>query len=143
MFKSRRRTGEILRPNAPGRDPIVSRIIWLSGTESRNRNAYQRCIYIHGTAEERKIGQAASYGCIRMRSRDVISLYRKISEGTEVQVIRGSLPGSMLQSTIAPALAAAADVMSRGEGKETPTAVRVPPSLARVSWTTPSYGLSR
>jgi len=155
VFKSRRRTGEVLKPNAPGRDPIVSRILWLTGTERRNQNAYQRCIYIHGTAEESKIGKAVSYGCIRMRSRDVINLYRKIGTGTEVQVIRGHLPGSMLQSTIAPALAAAASVIRMPEKQE--TAVRVPPSLARVdrrpslvlssgggtSWTTPAYGLDR
>ena len=52
VFKSRRPTGEILRPNSPGRDPIVSRIIWLKGTEKRNRNAFRRYIYIHGTPEE-------------------------------------------------------------------------------------------
>ena len=70
VFKSRRRTGEILRPNSPGRDPIVSRIIWLKGMEYKNRNAYRRYIYIHGTPEERTIGRPASYGCIRMSSRD-------------------------------------------------------------------------
>ena len=57
VFKSRRRTGEILRPNSPGRDPIVSRIIWLKGMEHKNRNAYRRYIYIHGTPEERTINQ--------------------------------------------------------------------------------------
>ena len=91
VFKSRRRTGEILRPNSPGRDPIVSRIIWLKGMEYKNRNAYRRYIYIHGTPEERTIGRPASYGCIRMRSRDIIDLYRRVGVGAEVQVIRGSL----------------------------------------------------
>ena len=91
VFKSRKRTGEVLRPNAPGRDPIVTRILWLKGTESRNRNAYRRYIYIHGTPEERRIGSRASYGCIRMRSRDVIDLYRRVRIGTEVTVVPGSL----------------------------------------------------
>ena len=91
VFKSRRRTGEILRPNSPGRDPIVSRIIWLKGMEHKNRNAYRRYIYIHGTPEERTIGRPASYGCIRMRSRDIIDLYRRLGVGAEVKVIRGSL----------------------------------------------------
>jgi len=155
VFKSRRRTGEILSPNAPGRDPIVSRILWLAGTEERNQNAYRRCIYIHGTAEESKVGPAASYGCIRMKSRDVIRLYRKVGEGTEVEVVQGSLPGSMLQATIAPALAA---VNAIAKPDEQPEAVRVPPLLAKQrrttptlvlstyggsSWTTPSYGLDR
>ncbi|NNC90049.1 MAG: L,D-transpeptidase [Akkermansiaceae bacterium] len=91
VFKSRRPTGEVLRPNAPGRDPIVTRIMWLRGTEGQNRNAYRRYIYIHGTPEERKIGRPASYGCIRMRSRDIIDLYNRIGVGAEVKIIRGSL----------------------------------------------------
>ncbi len=49
VFKSRKRTGEVLPPNAPGRDPIVTRILWLKGLESQNSNAYSRYIYIHGT----------------------------------------------------------------------------------------------
>ncbi|MFN2624440.1 MAG: L,D-transpeptidase family protein, partial [Chthoniobacterales bacterium] len=68
VFKDRRRTGEVIPVDAPGRDPIVSRILWLRGREGRNANAYQRDIYIHGTPEERNIGRRASYGCIRMRS---------------------------------------------------------------------------
>lgn len=92
VFKSRRRTGEILRPNAPGRDPIVTRILWLRGTEPQNRNAYRRYIYIHGTTEEWRIGTPASYGCIRMRSRDIIDLYRRVRVGTPVTVTRGYLP---------------------------------------------------
>lgn len=91
VFKSRRRTGEILRPNSPGRDPIVSRIIWLKGMEEKNRNAYRRYIYIHGTPEEWSIGSPASYGCIRMKSRHIMDLYRRIGVGAEVKVIRGSL----------------------------------------------------
>ena len=91
VFKSRRRTGEVLKPNAPGRDPVVTRILWLSGTESRNRNAYRRTIYIHGTPEERRLGAPASYGCIRMGSRDVADLYDRIGYGADVFVIRGSI----------------------------------------------------
>ena len=91
VFKSRRRTGEILRPNAPGRDPIVSRILWLRGKERQNRNTFARYIYIHGTPEERRIGKPVSYGCIRMKSRDVIDLYRRVGVGAEVRIIRGSL----------------------------------------------------
>lgn len=91
VFKSRRRTGEVLKPNAPGRDPIVTRILWLSGTESRNRNAFRRTIYIHGTPEERRLGAPASYGCIRMGSRDVTDLFNRIGHGADVFVIRGSI----------------------------------------------------
>src|SRR5437588_12682613 len=70
VFKDRRRTGEVIVPDAPGRDPIVTRILWLRGREVQNRNAYNRDIYIHGTPEERNIGRPASYGCVRMKSRD-------------------------------------------------------------------------
>ena len=91
VFKSRRPTGEILRPNAPGRDPIVSRILWLNGKESENRNTYGRLIYIHGTPEEHRLGTPASYGCIRMGMKDVVDLYNQVGEGAEVRVIRGSL----------------------------------------------------
>ena len=91
VFKSRRPTGEVISPNAPGRDPIVTRIMWLKGTERRNRNAYHRYIYIHGTPEENRIGHAASYGCIRMTSKDIVDLYSRIGVNAEVQVIRGSL----------------------------------------------------
>lgn len=91
VFKSRRRTGEVLRPNAPGRDPIVTRILWLRGKQKSTRNAFGRYIYIHGTPEERTIGQPRSYGCIRMKSRDIIDLYGKLGVGSEVQVIKGSL----------------------------------------------------
>src|SRR5690349_10244625 len=48
-FKSRKPTGEIVPINAPGRDPIVTRILWLKGLEPQNRRAYGRTIYIHGT----------------------------------------------------------------------------------------------
>jgi hypothetical protein len=91
VFKSRRPTGEILKPNAPGRDPIVTRILWLTGTEDRNQNTFRRTIYIHGTPEESRLGSPASYGCIRMASKDVADLYNRIGTGADVFVIRGSI----------------------------------------------------
>src|ERR1700747_1065857 len=60
VFKDRRRTGEIVSANSPGRDPIVTRILWLRGLQSQNANAFSRDIYIHGTPEEWRIGSAAS-----------------------------------------------------------------------------------
>ena len=95
-FSSRRPTGEIVQANAPGRDPIVSRIMWLDGKERKNCNSYARCIYIHGTAEEWRIGTPASYGCIRMRSRDVANLYSTVGVGAKVEIINAplGLPGS-------------------------------------------------
>jgi len=95
VFKHRQRTGEILRPNSPGRDPIVTRILWLRGTESKNSQAFSRNIYIHGTAEERKIGRPASYGCIRMRSKDVVRVFDSVPVGTRVEVVDDSLRSAL------------------------------------------------
>ncbi|WP_200241130.1 L,D-transpeptidase [Thiohalocapsa halophila] len=91
VFKGRRPTGEILEANAPGRDPIVSRILWLNGKDRHNSNTFSRFIYIHGTPEEWRLGRPASYGCIRMGIRDVVDLYNRVGEGAEVRVIRESL----------------------------------------------------
>lgn len=99
VFKSRRRTGEIIAPDAPGRDPIVTRILWLRGREAQNANAFSRNIYIHGTPEERNIGRPASYGCVRMRSRDVIQLYDVVGSGARVSIVNAPL------SAVVPALA--------------------------------------
>jgi lipoprotein-anchoring transpeptidase ErfK/SrfK len=108
-FKDRKATGEIVPVDAPGRDPIVTRILWLRGTEPQNRGAYARTIYIHGTPEERKIGHPASYGCIRMRSRDVIRLYNTVGVGAQVEVVPGPLGVSPVEPNAlheAPAAAA-------------------------------------
>ncbi|MDX2081936.1 MAG: L,D-transpeptidase [Terrimicrobiaceae bacterium] len=92
VFKSRKLTGEILPVDAPGRDPIVTRILWLDGLEDRNRMAYRRFIYIHGTPEERTIGTPASYGCIRLRSQDVIELYETVGTGARVDIFPAPMP---------------------------------------------------
>ncbi len=86
VIKNRVPTGEIVNANAPGRDAIVSRVIWLRGMEQQNRSARDRCIYIHGTPEERRIGTPASFGCIRMRSKDVIALYDLAHIGMHVTI---------------------------------------------------------
>ena len=91
VFKSRRRTGEIVMANSPGRDPIVSRILWLRGLEAQNANAFGRDIYIHGTPEEWRIGSPASYGCIRMRSSDIIQLYNIVGIGAAVTIVNTPL----------------------------------------------------
>jgi len=92
VFHNRRLTGEVLQPNAPGRDPVTTRIIWLRGLEAQNAHAFQRCIYIHGTPEEKTIGRPASYGCIRMKSSDVAALYDRVPLGTLVQITPEHLP---------------------------------------------------
>lgn len=92
VFHKRRLTGEILQPNAPGRDPVITRIIWLRGLEAQNAHAFQRGIYIHGTPQEKTIGRPASYGCIRMKSSDVTELYNRLPVGAVVQIVPDGLP---------------------------------------------------
>jgi hypothetical protein len=95
VFKDRRRTGEVVAIDSPGRDPIVTRILWLRGRESHNANAYARTIYIHGTPEERNIGFPASYGCIRMRSSDIINLYEIVGWGAKVTIVDAPLASAI------------------------------------------------
>jgi hypothetical protein len=86
VIKNRMPTHDVVAVDAPGRDAIVSRVIWLRGMEQQNRRAHDRCIYIHGTPEERRIGKPASFGCIRMRSRDIIALYGFAHIGMHVTI---------------------------------------------------------
>jgi lipoprotein-anchoring transpeptidase ErfK/SrfK len=95
VFKDRRRTGEIVAPDSPGRDPIVTRILWLRGLEAQNANALTRDIYIHGTPEERRIGTPASYGCVRMRSSDIIQLYDIVGTGASVTIVNAPLAAAV------------------------------------------------
>ena len=107
VFKDRRRTGETVLANSPGRDPIVTRILWLRGLEAQNANAFARDIYIHGTPEEWRIGSPASYGCVRMRSSDVIQLYNTVGIGAAVTIVDAPLisavPGLVSGHSMSPA----------------------------------------
>ena len=96
IFKARVNTGktaEIITTNAASKDDYVtSRILWLEGLEpGKNKgegiDSFQRYIYIHGTAEEGRIGQPASRGCIRMRNMDAIELFNLLETGTLVNII--------------------------------------------------------
>jgi len=96
VFVKRRPTGEIYTPELgaqhPGRDWILTRILWLSGCEvGYNRlgscDTMRRYIYIHGTPESTPLGQAGSKGCVRMRNADLLELFDFVSAGTEVNVI--------------------------------------------------------
>ncbi|HSI14569.1 MAG TPA: L,D-transpeptidase [Chthoniobacter sp.] len=92
VIKQRHATGEVLPANSPGRDPIVTRIMWLDGLEDQNHNARSRGIYIHGTTEEGKIGKPVSYGCIRMRSQDVLEVFEEVPVDTQVSIIAEKFP---------------------------------------------------
>lgn len=85
VFKGCRPTGEVVSADS-GRDPIVTRVIQLAGLEDFNKNSHSRHIYIHGTPEERFIGRPASYGCIRMSSKDVKDLYSYVYRGMPVAI---------------------------------------------------------
>ena len=76
----------------PGRDWILSRILWLGGEQTGiNRrgkvDTHDRYIYIHGTHEEHLIGQPASHGCIRMRNDDMLDLFEHASHGERVYIL--------------------------------------------------------
>ena len=73
-------------------DDITSRILWLEGVEpGKNKgdgiDSYKRYIYIHGTSEEGRLGTPASHGCIRMKNKDVINLYKIVEVGTLVLIL--------------------------------------------------------
>jgi lipoprotein-anchoring transpeptidase ErfK/SrfK len=96
VFVGRRPTGEILSPELaaqyPERDWILTRIMWLSGTEvGKNRlgnvDSMQRYIYIHGTPDTEPMGQPCSHGCVRMRNQDVIELFDLVVIGTPVVIV--------------------------------------------------------
>ena len=95
VFRGRRPTGQIysaaLARAEPGRDWILTRILWLSGLEpGRNRlgnvDSMRRYIYIHGTPDTEPMGVPQSHGCIRMRNADVAWLFDRVSPGTLVEI---------------------------------------------------------
>lgn len=97
VFVGRRPTGELYSPALaaaqPGRDWVLSRILWLSGCEiGKNRlgsvDSMRRYIYIHGTPESEPMGIPMSHGCIRMRNDALIQLFDRVEAGTVV-VING------------------------------------------------------
>ena len=95
VFVRRRPTGERWTPELharyPGRDWILTRIIWLSGCEpGRNRlgevDTMRRYIYIHGSPEVAEMGKPGSIGCIRMRNRDIVELFERVPPYTPVEI---------------------------------------------------------
>jgi len=95
VFVRRRPTGEIWTPELharfPGRDWILTRILWLSGREpGRNRwgdvDTMRRYIYIHGTHEYAELGKPGSIGCVRMANRDIVELFEMVPAGTAVEI---------------------------------------------------------
>lgn len=95
VFVERRPTGEIysteLAGRFPGRDWILTRILWLSGCEPGfNRlgkvDTMRRCIYIHGSPDSAEMGKPGSIGCIRMRNQDIVELFDLVPLRTPVEI---------------------------------------------------------
>jgi L,D-transpeptidase YbiS len=95
VFRGRRPTGEIYSPELaaahPGRDWILTRILWLSGTEvGRNRlgdvDTMRRYVYIHGAPDTEPMGIPGSIGCIRMRNVEIVELFERVPAGTVVDI---------------------------------------------------------
>jgi L,D-transpeptidase catalytic domain len=95
VFVRRRPTGEVWTPELhaqyPGRDWILTRILWLSGREpGRNRlgdvDTMRRYIYIHGSPDSAEMGKPGSIGCIRMRNRDIVELFDLVAPYTPVEI---------------------------------------------------------
>lgn len=95
IFVGRRPTGELWSPafeqQHPGRDWVLTRILWLSGCEpGRNRlgcvDTMRRYIYIHGAPEHADMGTPASHGCIRMRNADIVELFDLVPAYTPVDI---------------------------------------------------------
>lgn len=86
IFKSRQPVGHWAPGMETKSDLVLTRILWLHGLEPRNANTFNRYIYIHGTNDEASIGRPASHGCIRLRNRDVITLYDLVPLGTPMWI---------------------------------------------------------
>jgi len=95
VFVRRRPTGEVWSPHLaaqfPGRDWILTRILWLSGCEPGFNRMGQvdtmcRYIYIHGSPDTAEMGKPGSIGCIRMRNADIVELFDLVAAGTAVEI---------------------------------------------------------
>ena len=96
IFIGRRPSGEIynaeLGERHPGRDWILTRILWLSGCKLGfnrlgNVDTMQRYIYIPGSPDSAQMGKPGSIGCIRMHNRDIVELFDQITPGTPVDIL--------------------------------------------------------
>ena len=100
VFTGRRPTGEIYTPalgaEHPGRDWMLTRILWLSGLEpGKNRfgerDSMRRYIYIHGCPDSDEMGVPSSHGCIKMKNTEVIRLFDSVPPGTRVLIQQAPL----------------------------------------------------
>ena len=95
VFVGRRPTGEIWTPELhakyPGRDWVLTRILWLSGCEPgfnrlRDVDTMRRMIYIHGAPDIEELGKPGSHGCVRMQNEDVAELFDLVPPYSAVEI---------------------------------------------------------
>jgi len=101
VLRGRRWTGETWTPELhaqfPGRDWILTRILWLSGCEpGRNRlgpvDTFRRYIYLHGTPDTEPMGVPLSHGCIRLRNADLLNLFDQVPPHCPVRIEEAACP---------------------------------------------------
>ncbi len=101
VLRGRRWTGEVWTPELhaqfPGRDWILTRILWLSGCEpGRNRlgavDTFRRYIYLHGTPDCEPMGVALSHGCVRLHNSDLLELFARVPVQCSVQITEAACP---------------------------------------------------
>jgi L,D-transpeptidase YbiS len=88
VFKGRQPIGSTAEiPDAR----ITTRILWLEGLEpgfnqGGNVDTHDRYVYIHGTANEDRIGSPDSHGCVHLRAKDLVPLFEEADSGTLVWI---------------------------------------------------------
>ena len=97
VFESREPTGALWRGEASDSDLILTRILTLDGREpgvnaGPGCDSLERYIYLHGTNQEGRLGEAASHGCVRLANRDVVDLFERMREGDAVVIVPPDAP---------------------------------------------------
>ncbi|MEG0968605.1 MAG: L,D-transpeptidase [Pseudomonas sp.] len=101
VLRGRRWTGETWSPELhaefPGRDWILTRILWLSGCEPGfNRlgavDTFRRYIYLHGTPDSEPMSVPLSHGCVRLRNADMLNLFDQVPAHCPVQIDEAACP---------------------------------------------------
>ena len=90
VFKSRQIVGHTSQPEFADAK-ITTRIMWLEGLEpgfnrDGNVDSRRRYIYIHGTADQKTIGEPASCGCIHLADADLLWLCDLLPDETLVWI---------------------------------------------------------
>lgn len=88
IFKERVESGRWDGKERADESPILTRILWLEGTEPANQNTRERFIYLHGTSHENKLGTPNSQGCIVFSNKDIVRVFDALQVGDMVKVLR-------------------------------------------------------